>query len=97
MVQEQWQFQQVIRRPEIRDLNGRKVLSGKFARYASGLWMGALVGDDTLVAIAEYDYEYLPGYVDGNGLPQGKDNPDYRIYIIDRNDTLSQDYRSMAL
>lgn len=68
--------------------------SGKFARYSSGLWMGALVGDDTLVALAEFDYEYLPGYVDGNGSPQGKDNPDYRIYIIDRNDTLSQDYRS---
>lgn len=44
----------------------------KFARYASGLWIGAVVGNDTLIAIAEYDYEYLPGYVDNKGNPQGR-------------------------
>ncbi len=66
--------------------------SFKFARYASGLWLGAKVGNDTLIAIAEYDYEYLPGYVDNNGIPQGSNDPLYRIYRIDRGDTLSSDY-----
>ena len=66
--------------------------SGKFARYASGLWLGAKVGNDTLIAIAEYDYEYLPGYVDNNGNPQGSNDPLYRIYRIERGDTLSSDY-----
>ncbi|MDQ3019552.1 MAG: hypothetical protein M3R36_03135 [Bacteroidota bacterium] len=64
----------------------------KFARYASGLWMGGVVGDDTLVAISEYDYEYLPGYIDNNGVPQGKDDPLYRIYKINRGDEMSQDF-----
>ncbi|MDQ3021980.1 MAG: hypothetical protein M3R36_15620, partial [Bacteroidota bacterium] len=54
----------------------------KFARYASGIWIGAVVGDDTLVCIADYDYEYLPGYVDNDGNPQGKDDPLYTIYNI---------------
>ncbi len=66
--------------------------SSKFARYASGLWIGAVVGDDTLIAVAEYDYEYLPGYVDANGNPQGKDDPLYRIYTINKGDTVSEDY-----
>ncbi len=63
-----------------------------FARYASGLWIGAVVGDDTLIAIAEYDYEYLPGYIDNNGNPQGKDDSLYRIYKINKNDVTSYDY-----
>ena len=63
-----------------------------FARYASGLWLGAQVGDDTLVAVAEYDYEYLPGYVDNNGIPQGKDDPGYKVYVINRGNTQSDDY-----
>lgn len=60
---------------------------GKFARYASGIWIGAVVDGDTLVCIAEYDYEYSPGYVDDNGNPQGTDDPNYRIYNISSTDT----------
>ncbi|MGH2574730.1 MAG: hypothetical protein ACRDFC_03410, partial [Ignavibacteria bacterium] len=56
--------------------------SNKFARYSSGLWLGARVGNDTLVAIAEYDYEYLPGYTDNNGVPQGQNDSLYRIYRL---------------
>lgn len=59
----------------------------KFARYASGIWIGAVVDGDTLVCIAEYDYEYLPGYVDNNGDPQGSDDPNYRIYNLSSTDT----------
>ncbi len=57
----------------------------KFARYASGLWIGARVKNDTLVAICEYDYEFLPGYTDNSGTPQGKDDPLYRVYKIQKN------------
>ncbi len=63
-----------------------------YARYASGLWIAAVVGDDTLLAIAEYDYEYLPGFIDNNGNPQGKDDSLYRIYKINRGDISSNDY-----
>jgi hypothetical protein len=66
--------------------------SNKFVRYASGLWIGAIVGNDTLVSIAEYSYEYLPGYIDNNGNPQGKDDPAYRIYKINKGDSVSSDY-----
>ena len=71
--------------------------SAKFARYASGLWIGAVTGGDTLVCIAEYDYEYQPGYVDNNGLPQGRDDPNYRIYNISSTDSSDyQAWRSIA-
>ncbi|MDQ3022652.1 MAG: T9SS type A sorting domain-containing protein [Bacteroidota bacterium] len=66
--------------------------SAKSARYASGLWLGAKVGNDTLVAIAEYDYEYLSGYIDNNGDPQGSTDPLYKTYSIIRGDTTSPDY-----
>ncbi|MEO7356764.1 MAG: hypothetical protein ABIY50_04530, partial [Ignavibacteria bacterium] len=66
--------------------------SNKFARYASGLWIGAVVGDDTLIALAEFDYEYLPGYIDNNGVPQGKDDPAYRVYSIKKGDSTSSEY-----
>jgi len=59
----------------------------KFARYASGLWLGALINNNIHVAIADYSYEYLPGYVDVNGNPQGMNDPDYRIYNFSDNDT----------
>jgi hypothetical protein len=66
--------------------------SSKFARYASGLWLGCTVGTDTLTAIAEYAYDYLPGFIDNNGNPQGKDDPLYRIYSINQGNTTSEDY-----
>jgi len=59
----------------------------KYARYASGLWLGGLINGTVHVAIAEYDYEYLPGYVDGNGIPQGSNDPNYRIFNFSDNDT----------
>ncbi len=60
----------------------------KFARYASGLWVGAKVNNDTLVAVCTYDYEFLPGYTDNNGMPQGSTDPLYRIYklVLNSND-----------
>jgi hypothetical protein len=68
--------------------------SNKFARYASGIWLGAVVDNDTLVSLAEFDYEFLPGYMDHNGNPQGWHDPDYKIYVINRGDTISNDYQN---
>ena len=66
--------------------------SGIFARYASGIWMGCKSGTDTLTAIAEYAYDFKPGYVDNAGLPQGNDDPLYRTYLINRGNTTDPDY-----
>jgi hypothetical protein len=54
----------------------------KYARYASGLWFGTVAGGDTLIAMAEYDYEFLPGYTDNSGNPQGNTDPAYRVYKL---------------
>ena len=61
---------------------------GKFARYSSGSVIGAIVNDDTLVTVCQYGSEYLPGYTE-NGVPQGNENPDYKIYKLtfDLNDS----------
>lgn len=56
--------------------------SNKFARYASGMWLGARVGNDTLVTVTYYDYEFLPGYTDNSGNPQGKDDLLYKVYKL---------------
>ncbi len=50
--------------------------------FASGIWLGAKVGNDTLVAIASYSSEYLPGYTDNNGIPHGSDDPLFKIYKL---------------
>lgn len=64
--------------------------SGMTARYASGIWLGCVSGNDTLTAVAEYAYDYLPGYVDNSGNPQTDSS--YRIYIINKNEINSYDY-----
>lgn len=68
--------------------------TAKSARYASGIWMGCKSGNDTLIAVAEYSYDYLPGYVDDFGNPQGSTDPAYRIYSITKGDSASPDYQS---
>jgi len=52
----------------------------KTARYSSGSLIGAIVNGDTLVTVCDYTSEYLPGYTDNNGMPNGNGNPDYRTY-----------------
>jgi len=37
--------------------------SGKYAIFASGLWMGGKVGGEINVAIADYSFEYYPGSI----------------------------------
>jgi len=64
------------------------------ARYASGIWMGCKSGNDTLTAVAEYSYDYLNGYVDDFGNPQGASDPAYKIYSITKGDSSSPDYQN---
>ncbi|HMS65198.1 MAG TPA: hypothetical protein PKD83_08090, partial [Ignavibacteria bacterium] len=72
--------------------------SAKFARYASGLWIGAQVGNDTLVCIAEFSYEYVGGNIPVlGGPPQGQGDPNFKIYNISPTDTSEyQAWRTFA-
>ncbi len=54
--------------------------SGKHARYASGLWIGALVNGVPRVTTAAYDNEYYPGYTNNSSVPQGRNDSNYHIY-----------------
>ncbi|MEO6695008.1 MAG: T9SS type A sorting domain-containing protein, partial [Ignavibacteria bacterium] len=54
----------------------------KTARFSSGSLIGAIVNGDTLVTVCDYDSEYLPGYTDNNGMPNGNESPDYRLYKL---------------
>jgi len=57
--------------------------TGHFARFGSGLWLGALVNNDTLVATLQYEEnEYYPGYTDNSGVPHGRNDSNYRIYKL---------------
>ena len=64
--------------------------SGLTARYASGIWLGCVSGIDTLTAVAEFAYDYYPGYIDNFGIPQTDST--YRIYVINKNEINSYDY-----
>ena len=68
------------------------ITTGKTARYASGLWLGCIVGNDTLTAVAAFSYDYTNGYVDAQGNAQGSEDPLYRIYKITEGNTTSEDY-----
>lgn len=43
--------------------------SGRAAIFAAGLWIGARVGVDTLVTVAEYTNEYAAGPLTASGAP----------------------------
>jgi hypothetical protein len=67
--------------------------SNKVLRYSSGLWIAGKTGSDTTEAVSNhFTSEYLPGYIDENGVPQGMDDPDFRVYKIAKGDTTSLDY-----
>lgn len=71
----------------------------KYSRYASGMWIGAVVNGDTLVCIAEYDYEYLPGNIPVlGGDPTGATDPNFRVYNISTSDSSEYaDWRTYAV
>jgi photosystem II stability/assembly factor-like uncharacterized protein len=60
--------------------------SGKFARFASGLWIGAVVSGNVRVTTAHYyDCEYYPGYLNSGGTATGRNDSNYRIYRMTHN------------
>jgi hypothetical protein len=48
--------------------------------YACGLWMGGKVSSDTLVSIAKYSDEYVPGPIQGGTFVP--DNSSFRVYKL---------------
>ena len=64
-----------------------------YARQTSGIWIGTIANNDTLAAHIGYgSSNFIPGFVDENGLPQGQSDSAYRIYKITRGDSTNQDY-----
>ncbi len=62
--------------------------------YSSGVWLGAKnnANGDTLIAIAEYSEEYVPGpMVGGTFDPAYNTNPAYKVYRLTKNDDGSWD------
>lgn len=55
--------------------------SGKTALFAGGLWVGAQVGVETRVTVAEYSQEYFPGAMVG-GLPDDPFRAEYISYKV---------------
>ena len=58
--------------------------SGKYAKFSSGMMIGGLVGNDTLVVACDYNSEYLPGQTIG-GVPYGNGTSDFRLYKLIHN------------
>ena len=57
--------------------------SGLTAAFAGGLWLGARVGLDTRVAVAEYAQEYVPGAM-VFGHSDDPNDPRYRVFKLNR-------------
>jgi hypothetical protein len=51
--------------------------------FASGLWLGAEVGGEVRVAVAEYSQEFLPGQVNF-GFPDNPNDPSLRVWKMTR-------------
>ena len=61
------------------------ILSGandKTVIYDAGLWMGGRVGVDTLIAVAEYSTEYIPGNMVAGSFDPLFGDSKYRVYKL---------------
>ncbi|MEZ4690049.1 MAG: hypothetical protein R3A12_07660 [Ignavibacteria bacterium] len=47
-----------------------KRIAGKHARWINGIWLGCESGDDTLMAVADYSFDYSSGYIDDSANVQ---------------------------
>jgi hypothetical protein len=75
-------------------ISGNVGKAGDFSpNYATGLWVGATVENQTRVVVSEYSSEYVPGpMVNGTFVP---DAPEFRVYKLYRDSLASnpnQDY-----
>ena len=64
--------------------------SGKYARWINGIWLGCESGGDTLMAVADYSYDYSSGYINDSGNVHADST--FRIYKINKNEINSYDY-----
>ena len=60
--------------------------SGLTINFASGLWVSGKVGGVPRTACAEFTSEWTPGKVLPNGEPDNPHLPQYRLYIVNKND-----------
>ncbi|RPI19003.1 MAG: T9SS C-terminal target domain-containing protein [Ignavibacteriae bacterium] len=61
--------------------------SGKFAVYTSGLCIAAMVGGQLREAMASYQGEYAPGYVNDTGnFPYAVTNSTFKVYKVKTGD-----------
>ncbi len=69
--------------------------TNKQAIFAAGLWVGAVVGGERRVEVAEYSAEYVPGRIVGGTFdPSWPSNQQYHVYKVNRGDTdANPDYR----
>jgi hypothetical protein len=58
--------------------------SGHTAIFASGLWLGAQVGLETRVTVAEYNSEYRPGPILPGGSPDDPNRFEHVVYKVVR-------------
>ncbi len=64
-------------------------VNDKTVVFSAGLWMGGIVGPDTLITVAEYSTEYVPGNMIGGSYdPLYLDNK-YRVYKLYRDSMAS--------
>ncbi len=72
---------------------GAHFKAGQELRKISGIWIGATVNSSIRLAVSDFqNRNYLPGYTDNNGNPQGKDDPAFRVYKIEHGLINSEDY-----
>ena len=60
--------------------------------FASGLWIGARVGDDLRVTVGEYSQEFAAGTIQADGSPASEAGSGFQTYKVDRGAETSEDY-----
>jgi photosystem II stability/assembly factor-like uncharacterized protein len=56
--------------------------TNKYAIYASGLYIGAKMQNDTNVSVSEYDTDFKPGYTNSQGKYYLQDILNYRVFKL---------------
>jgi len=64
-------------------------VNDKTVVYSAGLWIGGIVGYDTLVTVAEYSSEYVPGSMMAGSYDPNYLDSKYRVYKLYRDSMTS--------
>ena len=60
--------------------------------YASGIWIGAMVGTEVRVTAGSFTQEYTPGPINPDGSWDDVGDPRHRVYKLEKGVTDSDDY-----